>query len=125
MRQFSQFKQISDVFVQDKIGIELQRFREFQSAVATALGLTTSLKPEVSLMLELYEADRAGKDLTVTMLGLLDGIAPTTSLRYIELLEKNGALERSAHKTDNRMRYVEITYPAKLAIDEAILELAD
>lgn len=125
MRQYSQFGDISNIRLQDKIALEFQRFRKFDSALATALGLTSSLKPEASLMLELYQADQEGKSLTVTMLGLLDGIAPTTTLRYIDLLAKNGALQRSAHETDNRMRYVEITPPAKLAIHEAIQSLAD
>lgn len=123
MRQFSLQRPVSNNPFENHIDSELRRFREVQTAVATALGLTTSLKPEVSLTLELYEAERLGKKLTITMLGLLDGIAPTTSLRYLEVLEKNGALQKFAHKFDNRMRYVEITPSAKQAIDEAILAL--
>ncbi|UAB79545.1 hypothetical protein INR77_07795 [Erythrobacter sp. SCSIO 43205] len=125
MRQFLDHRPRPELEFQDKIGTELQRFQKSQSAIANALGLTTSLKPEVSLTLELYEAERSGKKLTVTMLGLLDGIAPTTSLRYLDLLEKSGVLQKSAHKYDNRMRYVEITPSAKRAIDEAIQALED
>ena len=87
----------------------LCQLRELDEALAIAFEMKTCLRPEVSIMLELYEADRAGKSLTVSVLGLLDGIAPTTTLRYLDLLQKKGAVQRVAHETDNRMSYVELT----------------
>lgn len=100
--------------------MELRRFHEMDGALAKALGLQTSLKPEASILLELFGADRMGKKLTVSMLGLLDGIPQTTALRYIDLLDQHGALERSPHETDQRMRYVSITAEAQKAIEDAI-----
>ena len=99
---------------------KLAQLRELDAAVASALDMGTCLKPEVSLMLELYEASRANKSLTVSVLGLLDGIAPTTTLRYLDLLQKKGVVRRVAHETDNRMSYVELTSDAKLTIERAL-----
>lgn len=120
MRQFRQTTLDVDHFRQDAIFSDLRAFKQFGSAIARALELPCSLRPEVSLLLELFEAKVQGKRLTVSMLGLLDGMAPTTALRYLELLEKSGALMRIPHERDNRMRYVELMPQAKKTLEEAI-----
>lgn len=120
MRQFQRIEPLTAVSAYDKVERELCRHREFDAAVAAALGLQTIVKPEVSIMLELFEAHRLRRSLTVSMLGLLDGIAPSTALRYIDLLESNGALTRRNHESDSRMRYVDITEVARREIDQAI-----
>ena len=98
----------------------LDRLRALDAKLSKALSLDTCLKPEVALMLELYEADRRGKAMTVSVLGLIDGIPATTTLRYLEALQKKGAVRRVAHETDNRMTYVEITEAARAVIDAAL-----
>jgi len=103
----------------DQAGAELDQIRELDAALASALGVNTCLKPEVLLMLELYDASRKGKTITVSVLGLPNGIAPTTTLRYLEMLQKRGFVRRVAHETDSRMTYVELTNPAKAAMDAA------
>lgn len=120
MRKFQPILQDAYCNIPDAIDRSLQEFREFDSAIARALGMTTCLRPEASIMLEIFEANRRGKNLTVSMLGLLDGIAPTTTLRYIDLLQQHGALQRVSHESDQRMRYVVITEPAKQAVQDAI-----
>jgi len=120
MRQFGQAYPNPDQFRRDEILSELRGFQQVGSAIAKALELPCSLRPEVSLLLELFEAEKKGKRLTVSMLGLLDGIAPTTALRYVELLEKRGALMRLPHETDHRMRYVKLMPEAKKTLEEAI-----
>lgn len=97
----------------------LTDFRTMDVALAAALELNTCLKPEVALLLELYESQRAGRAMTVSVLGLLDGIAPTTTLRYLEMLQKKGLVRRVAHERDNRMTYVELTQSAQEAMDAA------
>lgn len=94
-------------------------FRKRDAVLANALGLTTCLKPEVALMLELYEAGKKGNAVTVSVLGMQGGIAPTTTLRYLEALQKKGAVRRVAHETDNRMTYVELTESAQAELDAA------
>ncbi len=98
---------------------QLGQMRTLDTALGRTLGLNTCIKPEVSLMLELYEASRKGKAVTVSVLGLLDGIAPTTTLRHLDALQKKGAVRRVAHETDNRMTYVELTESARAAMDAA------
>ncbi|UAB79544.1 hypothetical protein INR77_07785 [Erythrobacter sp. SCSIO 43205] len=71
-------------------------------------------------MLELYEAERAGRAMTVSVMGLIDRIAPTTTLRYLEALQSKGAIRRVAHESDNRVTYVRLTQAAKAAIDQAL-----
>lgn len=98
---------------------QLVGFRKRDAQLAEALGLTTCLKPEVALMIELYEAGIKGNAVTVSVLGMQGGIAPTTTLRYLEALQKKGAVRRVAHETDNRMTYVELTESAKAELDAA------
>ncbi len=120
MRQFGQPHFDPARFHNDAIVSEINGFKQFSAAIAMALELPSSLRPEVSLLLELFEAEKRGKRLTVSMLGLLDGIAPTTTLRYLELLENSGAITRIPHEKDNRMRYVELLPEAKKALENAI-----
>ncbi|MEM1050774.1 MAG: hypothetical protein AAGI28_01635 [Pseudomonadota bacterium] len=120
MRQFPKSGD-SDRSAPSKLkGAELDRFRVLDAALAEALDVNSCLKPEVALMLELYEADKAGKAMTVSVLGLIDGIAPTTTLRYLEMLQKKGLATRVAHESDNRMSYVELTDSARAAMDAAL-----
>jgi len=121
MRQFPEMIQSLAYSGTDKIEVSLSRLRLINQALSEALGVGTCLKPEVSIMLELYQAERADHQLTVTMLGLLDSIAPTTSLRYLTILEENGAIRRRAHDRDGRSTYVEISPLAKAALDAALL----
>ena len=105
---------------QTDVDAHLDRLRALDAKLSKALSLDTCLKPEVALMLELYEADRRGKAMTVSVLGLIDGIPATTTIRYLEALQKKGAVKRVAHETDNRMTYVEITEAARAVIDAAL-----
>lgn len=123
MRYFRQTHPGNACFRNDTIVNDLRCFKQFAGAIASTLELPCSLRPEVSILLELFEAEKTGTRLTVSMLGLLDGIAPTTTLRYIELLENCGALMRIPHESDNRMRYVELTPEAKKALEQAIASL--
>ena len=97
----------------------LANLKRHDAALADIFGLNTCLKPEVALMLELYEAGQKGRTLTVSVLGLSGGIAPTTTLRYLEALQNKGAVRRVAHESDNRMTYVELTECARAAMDAA------
>ncbi|KEO90772.1 hypothetical protein EH31_06965 [Erythrobacter longus] len=106
-------------FESEKGTTPLSTLKKRDAALSGALGLTTCLKPEAALMLELYEAGKEGRAVTVSVLGLTGGIAPTTTLRYLEALQKKGAVRRIAHKTDHRMTYVELTESAQAAMDAA------
>ena len=107
---------------EDRNGAEarLAELRRLDVSLSTALGLNSCLKPEVALMLELYEAEREGRAMTVSVMGLIDRIAPTTTLRYLEALQSKGAIRRVAHESDNRITYIELTDTARAAIDQAL-----
>lgn len=120
MRQFSRSTYSPSAHSDETEDENLAQLLELNKTVASALDMGTCFKPEVSIMLELYEASRANKSLTVSVLGLLDGIAPTTTLRYLDMLQKKGAVRRVAHESDNRMSYVELTSDAKLKIERAL-----
>lgn len=122
MRQFSQGLDGIARTTFDRADTPLSQIKEINQAVAKALGLETCLKPEVSILLELYQAEKSGHKLTVTMLGLLDAIAPTTTLRYLALLEERGAIVRFPHEYDGRATYVRISSAAKAALDLAFRE---
>lgn len=107
-------------FGSEEVGATLVRLKKRDAALSGALGLATCLKPEVALMLELYEAGKEGRAVTVSVLGLTGGIAPTTTLRYLDALQKKGAVRRIAHETDHRMTYVELTDEARAAMDAAL-----
>ena len=100
----------------------LGELRRLDEGLSSALGLSSCLKPEVALMLELYEAERAGRAMTVSVMGLIDGIAPTTTLRHLDALHNKGAIRRVAHESDNRITYVEMTDTARAAIDQDLEE---
>ena len=120
MRQFAGSQFDIERVRNQRTGLLLSQFRKYETALANALGIQTALRPEMSLMLEVYFAHIRNEKLNVTMLGLLDGIPPTTTLRYLQILEEHGAVQRSAHERDQRMKHIEITEAAKRAIDEAI-----
>ncbi|MEO1222540.1 MAG: winged helix DNA-binding protein [Pseudomonadota bacterium] len=122
MRRDSRFGSAEGSDETDTVGAKLGGLRELDAKLASAFDLRTCLKPEVALMLELYQADREGRAMTVSVLGLLDGIASTTTLRYLDMLQKKGLVRRVAHESDNRMTYVELTELAKLAMDQVLGE---
>lgn len=99
---------------------KLAELRRLDVSMSSALGLNSCLKPEAALMLELYEAEREGRAMTVSVMGLIDRIAPTTTLRHLEALQSKGAVRRVAHKSDHRITYVELTESARAAIDQAL-----
>ena len=119
MREFTKFVS-SDLSVDDhQSETQLGTLKKLDASLSKALEINTCLKPEVALMLELYEAGKKGNAVTVSVLGMQGGIAPTTTLRYLEALQKKGAVRRVAHETDNRMTYVELTERARAAMDAA------
>ena len=122
MRRDSSFGSAEGFDETDTVGAKLDGLRELDAKLASALDLKSCLKPEVALMLELFQADREGRAMTVSVLGLIDGIAPTTTLRYLDMLQKKGLVRRVAHESDNRMTYVELTEVAKLAMDKVLEE---
>jgi DNA-binding MarR family transcriptional regulator len=84
------------------------------SALAAIMGQVCSLKPEMALLIELYEAEGEGKRLSASSLGLISGIPSTTTIRYVRYLEQQGWITRVPHEFDQRVVYIRLQ-PALVA----------
>lgn len=65
--------------------------------------------PAWDMLLEAYVAEAEGKRLQVSDMGLLSGVAATTSLRYLKALTEAGHLSRRDDLHDGRRVFVHIT----------------
>lgn len=100
-----------------------ESFRKLDNRIADEFRLQSSLCNEIALLIELYEAEREGTSLTVSMLGLISGIPQTTALRYLILLEEQGHLRRVEHPMDYRKTNVRLTQSAKTALDQIFFDV--
>lgn len=76
--------------------------------------------PAWDMMLDLYRAYKNEEKISVSSLCLASNSPPTTALRWIQKLLKNGLIERSADPNDRRKVY--ITLSAKSLQSMWILE---
>ncbi|WP_285713136.1 MarR family winged helix-turn-helix transcriptional regulator [Erythrobacter oryzae] len=78
------------------------------------MGQICILKPEVTILLELYEAEHSSIPIKTSIIGLAAGIPQTTSHRYLRFLEECGMVFRYPHLTDQRVSFVRLA-PAFVA----------
>ncbi|MGX7924943.1 MarR family winged helix-turn-helix transcriptional regulator [Tsuneonella sp. HG094] len=71
---------------------------------------------EWAVLLELFVADGRGSILQTKSLTLAAGVAPTTVLRYLELLEGKGLIHRAPCPTDGRSTLVAISRAGRRAV---------
>lgn len=83
-------------------------FKRVNGALAAIVGQMCSIKPELSLLIELYDAEAEGKRLSVSSLGLISGIPPTTTLRYLRFMEECGWIDRIPHEFDHRVIHIRL-----------------
>lgn len=74
-------------------------------------------RPEFSIFLELYIAEKSGEVLSVTNIGLLTGLNATTMLRHVEALEEREWLIRTEDKSDRRKSYIRIAPKMMVLLD--------
>lgn len=74
--------------------------------------------PAWGILLELYEAELRGKRLNASVLGLEAGIAQSTALRWLALLEKMGLTRRTQDALDKRRYWVALTTRAIRGFDQ-------
>jgi DNA-binding MarR family transcriptional regulator len=89
-------------------------FRATNEAIAAAMDQICILKPEVAILLELYEAEHSSIPIKASIIGLAAGIPQTTSHRYLRYLEECGMVFRYPHLTDQRVNFIRLA-PALLA----------
>ena len=73
--------------------------------------------PAWDILLELYLADASEAKLSVTAIGLESGVAPTTVIRWISVLESNGLVKRVEDALDKRRCWVYLTNKSKAALE--------
>lgn len=69
--------------------------------------------PAWSILIDLYQADLAGRKLCVSSVCYGSGAAETTALRYIRELERRGLIERMPDARDKRRAFLRLTPPAR------------
>lgn len=97
-------------------------FKVMNSALAAIIDQVCCLKPEMALLIELYEAEGEGRHLSASSLGLISGIAPTTTIRYVRYLEQQGWITRVAHEYDQRIVYIRLRPTMTAKLDEVFRE---
>ena len=80
----------------------------------------TIFKPDVAILIELYEDELNGRLTTVSNGGLRYDIKPTTTLRYLKELEEKGWVIRSKFSDDKRISFVRIAPELKKSLDQVV-----
>jgi DNA-binding MarR family transcriptional regulator len=80
-------------------------------------------EPGWDMLLELYVGRAAGRRHTVGSLIEVVGNPSTTSIRWINYLEKEKLIEREPHPKDRRVLFIRLTDKARLRLDEYFTEL--
>lgn len=76
--------------------------------------------PTWAMLLDLYRSDLTGAELSVSSLCIGSGVPSTTALRYLQLIEERGYVERSADKSDKRRTFVRLTSKGRGAMSSYI-----
>lgn len=96
-------------------------FKALNAAIASATDQFCVLKPEVAILLELYEAEHSSIPLKASVVGLASGIPQTTSIRYLRFLEACGMVLRYPHLTDQRVTFVRLSPALVTRLDAVFL----
>lgn len=84
------------------------------------LGFDLVADPVWTMVLELLLAETKNERISVTSLGFASGVAQTTALRWIGIMEAKGILERQPDNIDRRRTYVTLTQDAKVKASELL-----
>lgn len=75
-------------------------------------------EPTWDMILDLYITNREGRRVDVSGLCLASGVAPTTALRYVELLVDDDLISKIDDAADGRRSFVTISDALRDAIEE-------
>ena len=87
----------------------IEAFKAINTEIASLTSQVCALKPEISLLLEIYEAERQKLHIKASVIGLASGIPQTTSIRWLRHLEEQGWITRTRHETDQRVTYLHLS----------------
>ena len=65
--------------------------------------------PAWDILLELFAADCEGRKLSISSVGLAANIAMTTALRWIDVLERDGLVQRQDDPLDGRRSFLTLS----------------
>lgn len=94
-----------------------QRSRKRRAALIAPQGGIFA-DPAWDIILELYGAELRGQKLNASVLGLEAGIAQSTALRWLALLEKMGLARRTVDVFDKRRHWVALTKRAITGLEQ-------
>ena len=72
--------------------------------------------PTWAILLDLYQSEMLGKQVSVTSICLGSGVPSTTALRYLRILEERGYIARVSDEQDKRRSFVTLTDRAREAM---------
>lgn len=79
--------------------------------------------PAWDMLLELYTAQLEQKRVSVSSLGIASGVPPTTALRWIAELQKDGFITKSKDPLDARRTFVELSRVGSRAMRDYLASL--
>lgn len=77
--------------------------------------------PSWDILLELYVLRREGRKSSVKSVCIASGVPPTTALRWIGMLVKEGLLERNNDQVDQRVRWISLSNSGFEAMHKLLL----
>lgn len=85
--------------------------------IASVTGQACAFRPEISLLLELYEAQSQDQCIKASSLGLASGIAQSTAIRCLRYLEEQGWLALIPDEIDQNVSYPHLTQSILIELD--------
>lgn len=89
----------------------------------TILGPDLFGEPAWDILLDLYTSEAEGKQVKLSALGLIAGIAPTTMMRWTAILLNRGLITRSFDDRDQRVRIVTLSDAGRDRIEQVLAHL--
>ena len=66
-------------------------------------------EPAWDILLDLFASAEEGRDVSVSSACLAAAVPPTTALRYLQMMEKQGLIEREPSPADARVSYLRLS----------------
>lgn len=101
-----------------EIAKSLYSARRLVDAAFEHEGFSTS--PGWDVMLDLYQAETAGRVISVSSACIGAACPPTTGLRWIQAIESMGLIERVSDPTDRRRSFLRLTQKGRAATEQAL-----
>lgn len=101
---------------EDQTRRKVQHYLHHRQRRVTMFPANIFADPAWDILLDLFVADLAGKNISISSACLASGVPPTTALRWLKRLEEKDLIERIPDPFDGRRVYVRLVEKAKKAI---------